>query len=576
MLNPRLIIEDDSKNSKVYHLENGGNLLGRAKTCSIALEQDQKLSREHCLVNIDENEAILIDLNSGNGTFLNKNRIQKINLKYGDTISLGSSEAIFLFDETDDLPDAHQSKTIISTSSLLSRSNLSFSTGTIQTQNSLFEDLLPTLILKLSELSDIPSLWEATKNLLLSKTIVDQICFKFSDLVFETKDNQQKPETYLRRKVETDIESTQFSVYFRNHKGYLIITFKKSIHARDLDNLMLFTFCLEEYFLTRDTSTVLLLNSTNKSIAPMSFIGESEKIKAVKELVKKVGPTDINILLIGASGTGKEVVARELATLDEKRKSGPFVAVNCGAIPENLFESEFFGFTKGSFTGANADKKGYLEQSHGGILFLDEIGELPLEFQAKLLRVLENRENRAIGSNASKPIDFRLIAATNKPLKKLVKENLFREDLYYRLQGVQIDLPMLKERMDDLPILIEHFCNISNPPIAFTGNSEMLKVLMNYTWPGNLRELKNFIQKAHILFDINKISEEETKKLFKKSKTETKIEQELLTTEDFSTLEEISQKYILQVLEHFKGNKSLTAKTLGITRATLYEKLKNL
>lgn len=576
MLNPRLIIEDDSKNSKVYPLKNGGNLLGRSKTCAIALEQDLKLSREHCLINIDEGEAVLIDLNSGNGTFINKNRIQKIKLKYGDTIAIGSSEAIFLFDETEDLPDAKQSNTIISTSSLLSRSNLSFSTGTIQTQNSIFDDLLPILILKISELADQLSLWEATKNLLLSKTIIDQINFKFNELTFTTKPCKKDFETNLKRKIESNTEDQTFTIYFRNHKGYLSLSFNKSINARDQDNLTLFLLCLEEYFLTREQKATSILNHVFESKLTQNLIGESDKIKAVKELIRKVGPTDINILLVGASGTGKEVVARELALLDDKRKNGPFVAVNCGAIPENLFESEFFGFVKGAFTGANHDKKGYLEQSHGGTLFLDEIGELPLEFQAKLLRVLENHENRALGSLISKSLDFRIFAATNKSLKKLVKENLFREDLYYRLQGVQIDLPTLKDRIDDLPLLISHFCNLSTPPILYSGNEEMLKVLKNYSWPGNLRELKNFIQRANILFDINKISGDETKKLFKKTKTETKLEQELLTAEEFSTLEEISQKYILKVLDHFKGNKSLAAKALGITRATLYEKLKNL
>lgn len=237
-----------------------------------------------------------------------------------------------------------------------------------------------------------------------------------------------------------------------------------------------------------------------------NIVGESAAIRQIFDLIKRVSPGKSTVLITGESGTGKELIARAIHQ-NSPRREKPFVAVSCGAIPENLLESELFGHIKGSFTGAIANKMGLFELADTGTLFLDEIGELPLLIQVKLLRVLQERQFKRVGGTKDISIDVRIIAATNRDLRKMVADNLFREDLYYRLHVIPIHLPSLRERKEDIPLLVEHFLEKCSHEIGkhFTRiTEEALSKLVSYNWPGNIRELENAIERA-VALEMNSV-----------------------------------------------------------------------
>ncbi len=228
------------------------------------------------------------------------------------------------------------------------------------------------------------------------------------------------------------------------------------------------------------------------------LIGKSDAITRLISLLEKIAPSDANVLISGESGTGKELVAQALH-YNSSRKKHPFVPINCGAIPENLLESELFGHEKGAFTGADRRKEGLFESANKGTLFLDEIGELPMEMQVKLLRVLQEREFRRVGGTQNLPLDIRLIAATNQDLVEMVEQGRFREDLYYRLNVVSVELPPLRTRTDDILTLINHFYHQLTGRNEYRVEKEALDLLLNYHWPGNIRELENLVERSLVL-----------------------------------------------------------------------------
>lgn len=231
------------------------------------------------------------------------------------------------------------------------------------------------------------------------------------------------------------------------------------------------------------------------------LIGISEKIKDVVKMIEQVGPTDISVLIEGESGTGKELVARAIHG-ESNRHDNPLVVVNAGAIPEGLIESELFGHVKGAFTGAVADRKGYFEEANGGTIFLDEIGEMPLNTQVRLLRILEQKEYQRVGNAESRKLDVRVIAATNRKLPELIQSGMFRRDLYFRLKSINIVLPSLRSRKEDIEMLAQIFASgrASNLNITFGGfTDEAIEILNTYQWPGNIRELKNLMESLVVL-----------------------------------------------------------------------------
>jgi DNA-binding NtrC family response regulator len=297
------------------------------------------------------------------------------------------------------------------------------------------------------------------------------------------------------------------------------------------------------------------------------FIGESPAIQRVHERIARVAGTDADVLILGENGTGKELVARAIHRLSLRRDK-VFINVDLGAIPETLFESELFGHVKGAFTDARQDKAGRFEIASDGTIFLDEIGNLSLSLQAKLLTVLQNRTVQRVGSAAPVPVDFRLICATNMPLHAMVAGKTFRQDLLYRINTVEIHVPALRERAEDIPLLAEHFLQRYGQKYHRPGiqiDKTVLDKLTKYPWPGNIRELQHAVERAVILSEGKTISSVEL--LIGGAP--------LPDTEDTpQTLDSMEKRFIMQSLAENKGNVSNTAKALGLTRTALYRRMK--
>jgi DNA-binding NtrC family response regulator len=317
----------------------------------------------------------------------------------------------------------------------------------------------------------------------------------------------------------------------------------------------------------------LLRRELNKHYSFSEIIGKSEALAKVFRLIEKVADTNAGILIQGESGTGKELVARAIH-FRSQRAGKPFLAINCGALPESLLESELFGHTKGAFTGAVTDKKGFFRSADGGTLFLDEIVEMQQPLQVKLLRALQEHEVTPVGSSVAVKFDARIICATNKNLEKEVAENHFREDLFYRLNVIEINLPPLRGRREDIPLLVKHFvakiAREQNAPEKAVSK-EVFSALVNYTWQGNVRELQNVIERAFIL------SNEEINLESLPAKVKINIQSGFETRdgEGFRpTLEEMERRYILEILAAADDDKSEAANILGIDLSTLYRKLK--
>ncbi|MDX2021680.1 MAG: sigma-54 dependent transcriptional regulator [Deltaproteobacteria bacterium] len=310
--------------------------------------------------------------------------------------------------------------------------------------------------------------------------------------------------------------------------------------------------------------------------APQStdLLGRSPAITAVYDVLDRVGATPSSVLLTGESGTGKEVVARALAARSA-RKDGPFVAINCAAMPANLLESELFGHTKGAFTDARTNKTGLFVRANGGTLLLDEVGDMPIEIQPKLLRALQDRRVRPVGGETEIPFDARIIAATNRDLEAAVAARTFREDLYFRLAVITIDLPPLRTRGDDVLLLAQHFVLqfAAQAQKAVKGLSpQAAQKLASYTWPGNVRELRNCIERAVALTRFDHVTAADLPERVRKHKTH----YQLLPSEDpkdLVTMDEIEKRYILRVLKAVGGSRTEAARILGLDRKTLYRKL---
>ncbi|MBI2390592.1 MAG: sigma-54-dependent Fis family transcriptional regulator [Deltaproteobacteria bacterium] len=304
------------------------------------------------------------------------------------------------------------------------------------------------------------------------------------------------------------------------------------------------------------------------------LIGASPAMQEVQHLLAKVAPTDAAVVITGESGTGKEVVARALHAKGQ-RPSGPFVAVNCAAIPQNLLESELFGHTRGAFTDARVARVGLFQQADGGTLFLDEIGDVPLSLQPKLLRALQERRVRPVGADQEVPFDARVISATNRDLEEAVEEKRFREDLYYRINVIRVALPPLRARAADVLLLAQHFLarNAARMGKAVAGISPAAAAkLLSYAWPGNVRELQNCIERAVALTQFERIAVEDLPETIR-NYTRSHVIVASDDPEELVSMEEVERRYVLRVLEATGGNKKAAAQILGFDRRTLYRKL---
>lgn len=306
------------------------------------------------------------------------------------------------------------------------------------------------------------------------------------------------------------------------------------------------------------------------------LIGVSKSIKMLKEQIKVVAPTDSWVLITGENGTGKELVARNIHLLS-KRSNKPFIEVNCAAIPEELIESELFGYEKGAFTGANTRKEGRFDLADGGTLFLDEIGDMSLRTQAKILRILQEQRFVRVGGVESIEVDVRVIAATNKDLKKEIEKGSFRSDLYYRLNVIPFHIPPLRERREDIPVFIDYFLNLYAKEMGKrqkTISRDAMRLLEAYSWPGNVRELKNLVERLVIMVPKETIDVEDLPDYIR-SETEDSSYKEIFRYPSLRKARKVFEReFILAKLEENNGNVTKTAREIGIERSSLYRKIK--
>ena len=316
-----------------------------------------------------------------------------------------------------------------------------------------------------------------------------------------------------------------------------------------------------------------LRREVGKEFSFSQILGKSKPMREVFELIRRVANSPTNILITGESGTGKELVAKAIH-YNSDRKDAPFVPVNCAAIPDQLLESELFGHMRGSFTDAKGDKHGLFEEAHKGTLFLDEISELPITLQAKLLRAIQEKEIRRIGATKPVSVDVRIIAATNLHLADEVKAKRFREDLYYRLNVIEVKLPSLRDRREDIPLLVDGFlkkCGRERGKEVKGVTEAALAMLMDYMWPGNVRELENVVERAVTLSRGERITPDDLAPGVQGARGDRRVLEE--AAEKTLPLHQIEKEYIKKILEKTGGNKYQAAQVLGIDRKTLYRKL---
>jgi DNA-binding NtrC family response regulator len=358
--------------------------------------------------------------------------------------------------------------------------------------------------------------------------------------------------------IESAVEAMRFGAFY-----YLTKPFKVA------ELLLVVERALEERHLR--TEICRLRHEVETHYHFDNIIGKSAAMQRVFALANRLKDSTVSVLLTGESGTGKDLLARTLH-YHSARAHAPFVPINCAAIPEQLLEAELFGYVQGAFTDARKDKKGLFTEAHHGTLFLDEVGELPLLLQTKLLRVIEDKEVRPLGSTKAEKVDARLIAATNRDLRRAVQEGAFRQDLYYRLNVVDLHLPPLRERPEDISLLIQHFfAKSAQSSQAKRLSPEALRMLLNYPWPGNVRELENVIERALVLCQGEDITPEDLPAHLTGSKPHIPTLQDALLRR--RSLGDLDREYTLLALEFTEGKKKEAAELLGIDRKTLYRKL---
>ena len=626
---PRLIALSGSENGTVFALAEDEVSIGREPANQIRVD-DHSVSRRHCLIKRAGESFLVVDLESYNGTFVNGVPVGEQSLKHGDQIAVGTVVFLFLLDEME--VAAPENPVELSDEELTN-----FSTVRLERKDALYlkpAEVMAALpgdariardlnaLLKISTwLSTVHELAELQSTLL--ETLIDTIPAERAALLFAGENADASVAAHARREksqTEQSIRISRSVVERVRREGAAIlcvdvtedasISDAESLVAAHVRSLLCAPLLIRERvagFIYLDSSNPatkldeghLQLLTAVSSIAAVAIdnvqqlerlqvenqrlhqeinlehnmIGESPRMREVFRFIERIAPADATILIRGESGTGKELVAHAIHNNSERRDK-PFVAINCAVLSETLLESELFGYEKGAFTGAVAQKRGRIEVANGGTLFLDEVGELTPATQAKLLRVLQERQFERVGGTRTIEVDVRIIAATNRNLEEAIKDGAFRQDLYYRLNVISLTLPALRERREDIPLLACHFVAKYSKKCKrlVSGISpETRECLLGYDWPGNVRELENAIERAVVLGNSDVIVPDD-------------LPETLLSVAPASrgapsfheAVLEMKKQYVLRALEQTNSNYTEAAKLLGIHPTNLHRLIRTL
>ena len=629
-MRPRLLVIAGPAKESTIPLPEGEATLGRDPANAVALA-DGSVSRKHCLLRREEDGRFQIkDLDSRNGTLVNGRAVKEQWLRHGDEIATGDSVFLFLLEEQDqavpasavefdDHPSAAETKLIHpreviylqpdrlqrelpatsqvarNLSALLKISRVVHAIRDLEELQAQLLDLIfevvpagrGAILLAEGAGKEFNCLYARTRHagqpqlVRVSRTIVRQVM----------KDNVailgvDVPATAKLRDVESLVASEVRTLLcvpltvFQRAIGCIYLDSTNAADRFQEDHLQLLTAIAGVSAVALDNARRLQwLEEENQRLTSevrqeQSLVGEGARIKEIFQFLARVAPTESTVLIEGESGTGKELVARALHR-NSHRASKPFVAINCAAIPESLLESDLFGHERGAFTGAAVQKRGRLEVAEGGVVFLDEIGELAPALQVKLLRVLQEREFERVGGTHSIKIDVRLIAATNRDLNEAARNGEFRQDLYYRLAVVKLTMPPLREHREDIPMLTRHFVQkyakrskVKAKPVS----REAMAALVNYDWPGNVRELENAIERALVMGSSDAVLLED----LPESLLEQESPAEMHQGKYHASVKELKKQLIVDAVEQTRGNYVEAAGVLGVHPNYLHRLIRNL
>ena len=618
-MNPRLVAITGKLQGTVLPITDSPAVIGRETAATLCLPEGA-ISRRHFQIERNGDEFILTDLDSLNGTFVNGVPIKRRALQHGDRIAIGNSHFLFLLHEGVIASESGEvqfdDSRSVSAPTIQFRLNdalylmardlaalIKVSTtinairGLLELQKKLLElmfEVVPAkhaaiLLTDSSETEgeeDFSSVFALDRvkgpdeTIKVSRTVARQVLRDGAALLIEDGNKTASPEFKSLTDAQTSSVLCVPLMMAGKSLGVLYLdTNDPNVHF-DSDHLQLAsTIAAISAVAIENARHIEWLESENKRLITdagieHSMVGESPRMRQVYQLIAKVAPTDSSVLILGESGTGKELAARAIHQ-NSKRSGKPFIAINCAALTETLLESELFGHEKGAFTGALAQRKGRLEIADGGTLFLDEIGELSAPLQVKLLRVLQEREFERVGGSRTIKVDIRLLTATNRNLEDLIAQGLFRQDLFYRLNVLKLEMPALRQRQEDIPLLAKYFtvrygdkCNRKITSIS----SEAQKRLLSYDWPGNVRELENAIERAVVLGTTDVILPEDLPEVI----LETETRAMPAPTKYHEAVAETKKQVILQAMDQTKGNYTDAAKLLGVHPNYLHRLITNL
>jgi two-component system, NtrC family, response regulator HydG len=617
-MNPRLTAIAGRLKGSVFTIEDLPVVIGRETAATLCIA-DASVSRRHSQIERENDHFVILDLESLNGTFINDVPVKRRTLHHGDRVRIGDSQFLFLMHDGD--VEVKSSEVHFDDGEIVSGS-------TLQVR---FNDALYLMARDLSALMKVSTTINAIRGVEKLQETLLELLFEVvpaeRGAILLTDGGPVGPETQFvsmfgldrRRGPDQKIKVSRTITRSVLHQGEALLI--NAADAKGIDTtdslfgdrpssvlcvpiIMLDRMLGVLYLDAREPDAVFdkdhlqlvsaisaitavaienarhfewLVSENQRLIADFgiehNLVGESPPVRDVLQFISKVAPTDSTVLLSGESGTGKELAARAIHQ-NSKRADKPFMAVNCAALAESLLESELFGHEKGSFTGALAQKKGRLEIADGGTVFLDEIGELSPALQVKLLRVLQEREFERVGGTRTIRIDIRLITATNKDLEEAVSQGTFRQDLYYRLNVVSLEMPPLRERSEDIPLLASYFaakygekCNRRVSGISAEAQAR----LTTYDWPGNVRELENAIERAVVLGTTDRILPEDLPESILESEPPT-----VPATKYHDAVAQTKKQIILNAMQQAKGNFTEAAKILGVHPNYLHRLIRNL